>query len=1299
MMGRQSHNVGLPVLPAPGEVTIDGGLADWDFSGRIWVFADYSFRDQYGVEAAAMWDARHLYLAAKWRDPTAMVSHIDPQFNPNDGWKSDSWQIRIRTDKITHVTTWYYTPKRMPAAHVEFGKSATEAFGGPGAFVVSSAGGTKLGRGIEMAYRKSEDGRGFVQELQIPWSILFAKRPDIAAGLTLRLGLEFLWGDPTGKTWPSHRYADNLQPGVTAREFYWKNWKLWGDATLAAKGDVPLREYTAAGERPSGTVPVRATIPRDAARFTLVVEDAEGQRVRNLAADFDPADYTVDVEGERRAVEVQWDCLDDWGRLVRAGTYSVRGLTHTGLRAKYDMCFYNPGTPPWRIRDGSGAWGGDHGAPLRVAAAGEWTIVSWPFAEGGSGIIGIGRDDRKKWGEKRGATVLAADARHVYALISSWHVKTPVLCRFAAEDGSYRPFVRDGETLPFELKLSEVLAGVVPGELRAMAARDGLLAMATSEGRLALVGTDPLELTRVFDAPDPSAVAFGPAGELYAVLGGVVHRIQYDGTRRALRLQGLGKSGPIAVTAEGHLAVADLGLDDQIKVFRPARGLFGPSKTRYEVAWTAGGRGGRARRGPFDPQTLAAVSSIAVDHRGRIWAVESTNTPRRVSVWDRGGLVRDYVGNTGYAGTGCFLHDQDPTLAYVGPVEVRLDRQKRSWRVSEVTWVPDRARGESFPIDPGSHRHAQRLTSAASGQPREYLFGHDGPQVVYMKLDGLWRPVSAVCMVAHISGRVNRHNVVEEVPSGEFAGLEAHDGVFWIDKNHDGRVQRYECTIIPTNKPGKLGDGRTRGEPGLPIGNGWGGRIGSDLSFWADGLVRYAPVGFTADGAPIYGVPGMTRYATQERGDLVPVPEEGLLLCLSFKGYAKRTTGMLGVDAATGEVRWSYPNPFPGVHGSHRAPMARPGLLIGPLKICGVARVDERVGRVFVLRGNLGQDAFMTTDGLYVGALFRDGRLPSEALPESSDLLLDMPMHGFSHGSEPFNGWFGRHADGKIRMTTGFARQACMILQVGGLDSIRRFEAGPVRVDNATLVAADAANVARATAPAEAKTLTVARMRTPPTIDGDPREWGKMRPVRIERPGLPDKAAARIAYDARNLYLLFEVQDASPWVNEGLDLQRLFKTGDAVDLQLCTDPRAKPNRAELLPSDVRVVLSQISSEPAAVLMRPVVVGTKPEDRVRYHSPVGDRYFDRVEHVRKVPVAVKTGVRSYCLEAAIPLALIGLRPKPGMTLRGDLGFISSDARGMINVARTYWANTQTNLVSDLPHEAWLYPARWGEFQFE
>ena len=65
----------------------------------------------------------------------------------------------------------------------------------------------------------------------------------------------------------------------------------------------------------------------------------------------------------------------------------------------------------------------------------------------------------------------------------------------------------------------------------------------------------------------------------------------------------------------------------------------------------------------------------------------------------------------------------------------------------------------------------------------------------------------------------------------------------------------------------------------------------------------------------------------------------------------------------------------------------------------------------------------------------------------------------------------------------------------------------------------------------------------------------------------------------------------------------------------------------------------------------------------------------------------------------PFSAIGIQPTLGMVIRGDAGFISSDSGGTIDAARTYWSNEVTNLTNDMPLEAWLYPATWGEFKFE
>ena len=1293
MIGRQSQNEGITVVPAPGKPTIDGDLKDWDWSGRIWVFADTAVRDRYSVEVAAMWDKDALYLAARWRDPMPMYSLIDPAFNPDEGWKEDSWQMRILADRPLWITTWYFTPRKESVLHIAYWKNPRDSRAGCDIVMLTGKDGSPdLGQGAQMAYKADADGKGFAQEIQIPWTLLYKAMPEVKPGLTLRIGNEFLWGDPTGKTWPIHRYADNMQPGQTSREFYWTAMDAWGNATLVDKGNVPVRKYVSDTGRIEGTVPVRMRIPAEAVRFTAVVDDAAGNRIRTLAADCEPGDYSVSEDkGKTREVEVKWDCLDDKGKLVAPGTYKVHGLTHAAISAEYDMSYYNPGTPPWPTMDGRGSWGADHSAPVAVAAGADWTLVTWPVVEGGAGIIGIDPTGQRRWSDRRGISKVTADASNAYAYVTAWYT-AQTICRFDLRTGAMKPFVRDGKERVFDLPLTEILATEVTNKVTGMAAYGGKLVLALDTGKLAVLDAGSAAVLKQSDAPSPGEIAFSRDGKLYALLGGKLCAVDLEsGVATPIPTPGLQRAGALAVDANGNLLIADLGADSQVKAFSP----------QGQLAYTCGKRGGRPIRGPFDEQAMTHMNSVAVDAKGQIWVVESWNYPRRVSLWGQDGkLIRDYLGNTGYAGTGCFLHDQDPGLGYCGPIEFKLDHEKGTWKITQILWVPDPAQGESFEVSTGAHILPERFASAASGKPHEYLYTHDTSaegtgHVVFMEREGRWQPVAAICIAGHISGELAHAGAVVTPPAGELAGLNAYDGVIWNDANGDGRVQRAECVIVPAAQPG---DEKRGGRAGLPLGDGWGGRMGEDLSIYAAGITRYKPVRFAADGAPVYALEGKTDVGAKDFGDLVPVPGEDRLICLSMDGYAGPTK-LTGVDLKTGRVEWYYPNPYPGVHGSHRATMPKPGLLIGPLKTCGVAKISDEVGSVFLMRGNLGQDFLMTSDGLYVGTMFQDTRLPAEDLPDQESRLKGMPLEGMTEGGEPFNGWFGRQADGKIRLTTGMARQAATILCVNGLDSVRRFSGGSVKIDDVLLVKADAENAARARHAEEPKTYAIARAATAPTIDGSAGEWQKVPALTIAREGQSERATARLSYDTTNLYVLVDVQDASPWRNAGRDSARLFKSGDAVDIQLGVDPKANPKRTDPAVGDLRIVIASLGGKPAAVLMAPVDKSAPAEAGKAYTSPVGTKKFDRVEVLADARVTAKTQGDRYIVEAAIPLKALGLAPQPGLKIRGDVGFISSDAQGLINTARTYWANPNTNLVNDEPLEAWLYPAQWGEIVFE
>ena len=1284
----------LQAVPAPGRVTIDGSLDDWDQSGRILVCSDVDrLVNQFSAWVSMMYDAEALYVGVDWSDPTPMVNDYNPDFDIDRRkcFHSDSLHLHFRTDMARNVIGWHYTRERRPGVIALDGWMPWNS--NP---IVYLDGLKELG--ITEAFARKPDGRGYTQELRIPWKAIVRSGRAYQAGQSFDCMLDLVWGPDSGKGWPINHMMDLVAPGAVHTGWFWEVREIYGRVTLSPNGhlNLPPPDFLPRGaaRRPriAGSIPLRAELPEgDVSFFTLAVNDLAGQRIRSLPGDCRPEDYQL--KDDPRKVEVLWDGLDDRGKLVAPGKYRVIGLVRGAITPVYDMCFYNPGTPPWGTVDGSGAWGADHSPPTTVAAAGDWVILGWGGAEGGSGVIGVGPDGLKKWGLHPGASAMAGDDRFAYFMLNDPWAGKRGLARVGKADGSYQPFLIYGKPqLP--VAPETLFGGKPPGEVRGIAVHRGRLVMAMSEGKLAVLDAASAKLLKMIDAKNPGGLAFSCDGTLYALLDGRLHRVDLaTGAATPVPTPGLGDARAIATDRDGNIAIADMGPDSQVKVFTPTGGLV----------YTAGKKRGRPSRGAFDPEAMSHVAAIAVDAKGQIWAVESWEHPRRVSVWGRDGkLVRDYVGNTAYSACGTFLHDQNPELAYAGPVEMKLDRASRRWGVTQILWVPDPNKGEGFEVT-GGLPQPQRFTSSASGRPREYLFNHawdaSTAYTVYMLRGERWQPVSAICLVGHISGGISRGGAVEAEPSGELAGLNAYDGCFWNDANRDGLVQRSECAIVPAKRPARKGQS---GQSPLSLQNGWGGRMGRDLAIYSDGIVRYRPLSFTDDGAPVYGPQGMETLGVSDRGDLIPVEDENVLLVLSSTGYGE-TSYVRGLELGTWRELWRYTSYHHGVHGSHHATMPEPGRIIGALKITGVAKINAEVGSVFAIRGNLGEDYLMTADGLYVGALFRDSRMPGPALPPREEDLVGKSVADLTEGGEPFNGWFGKQADGKTRMLTGIPGQAGMIVEIQGLESIRRFQGPTIEVDQAAIVNAEHANAARVAAKAVRKQYTVKRLAKPPAMKANADDWRNVPAFDIARKGFPERAQVRLAYDDQSLYVLFDVTDSSPWRNEGKDFARLFKTGDAVDLQLCTAPNLD-NVASPGPSHVRLLFAPLRegeapAEPACVLMKPVDKTAPPDRAYNYHSPVGDRRFDRVEVLAEAQVAVKVDAQRYRVEAAVPLRAIGLRPAAGMAIRGEAGFVSSDAQGLANVARTYWSNEVTNLTNDMPSEAWLYPATWGEFRFE
>ncbi len=159
-------------------------------------------------------------------------------------------------------------------------------------------------------------------------------------------------------------------------------------------------------------------------------------------------------------------------------------------------------------------------------------------------------------------------------------------------------------------------------------------------------------------------------------------------------------------------------------------------------------------------------------------------------------------------------------------------------------------------------------------------------------------------------------------------------------------------------------------------------------------------------------------------------------------------------------------------------------------------------------------------------------------------------------------------------------------------------------------------------------------------------------------------------------------------------VQYQFKRGGAIDLMMATDRGIDRRGNEPGPGDLRLLVTRVEGRPRAVLFRARVPGASTLEQVVYQSPIGKQTFDQV---LDVSTDVVMGSHEGDYEISIPLDRLGLVPEKGREILGDLGILRG--RSGQTVQRIYWNNGDTLLVSDLPSEARLQPARWGVWRFQ
>ena len=1102
---------------------------------------------------------------------------------------------------------------------------------------------------------------------------------------------------------------------------------------LQALGDAKLETAVLPAEATElhPPIPVKFHL-KEPGVVTLVIEDQEGRRVRNLIAE------TLFPAGDNVA---WWDGTDDLGRdrdaanhglyhipgqPVMPGGYRVRGIVRNPLDLHYEFSIYNSGSPAWSTADTTGGWLTNHSPPqaaLFVPAdksptAKPMVYLGSAVSEGGAGLAWVGLDGRKVGGRgwiggnwtaaphlagDRGAKALPG----IYAYVAAtW---TATANNRNLSDGELRitGLTAGGDKVVIKHPFSPPAHQETDdgengdhhwiGQLGGIAAHDGVVVASMNKmGKLLFVDARTNKVTGELAVESPRGIAFDAEGRLLVISGKKLVRYPADvvssfkgGNAEVVINAGLESPHGITLDLQGNILVSDHGNSHQVKVFSPA----GKPLRTIGVA-------GVPKPGAYDPQHMNHPLGMAVDEKGDIWVTEHDFQPKRVSKWSPDGkLLQAFYGPGRYGGGGT-LDPKDKTRFYYDGLEFKLD-----WKTGETE-------PKAVLYRPG-HDDVSSLFRAGAPEGTVYAFGRQYMTNSYNSsptgghgFSTIWLMKDQVAVPVALLGRADLWPLLKEErfkvkwpANADFAKEKSkNDTLFaWSDLNGDTKVQPEEVQFVKAVASGVT--------------------VLSDLSFAAarvdDKAMRYAVVRTTAEGVPVYDLAagevlatGAQNPASSGGDQVLTAPGGWTVLTVAPLPFAKE--GFAGIK--DGKPMWSYPSVWPGLHASHEAAVPdQLGQVIGSTRLMGglIEPGGSLAGPLWCINGNMGTCYLFTVDGLFVAQFFQDSRLGKPwTMPkaERGAKLNDLTLH-----DENFFPTIAQTADGKVYLCDG---SRTSLVRVDGLETLRRLPASDLKVTEADLKAAAAwrlnaeaqRQLARGTG-----TFDLPIRSNAPVVDGKLDDWQKAAWVVIDRRGTsanfnsdskPYDVTGSVAVAGDRLYAAFRTQDPELLKNSGETPNAPFKNGGCLDLMIGTDAGASPKRPKPVAGDQRLLVTQVKGKTLALVYRAVVPGTK--SPVPFSSPwrtinldVVDDVSGAVELGTTVEKDEKGRPKSAFYELSIPLSALGWAPKAGEEIRGDIGILRGN--GFQTLQRVYWNNKATGITADVPSEAELTPALWGKWR--
>lgn len=1024
---------------------------------------------------------------------------------------------------------------------------------------------------------------------------------------------------------------------------------------------------------------------KEAGYVTLVIADNTGRRVRNLVSD------TWFKAGNNIAY---WDGQDDLGRdlnaaakgeyqipakFVAPGKYTVSGLVHAKVNTTYEFTVYATGTPPWDTDDHRGGWLANHTPPqaaLFVPAAQSPThqpavYLGSYITEGPDGLAWVDLDGKKMGGKKwiggvwTAAPYLARDAGEkaaagIYAYVASvWETGK----KSGKGELRINALSAKADQSILVSPIGELKEGTdvgISAEIGGFAVHNGIAVVSLpKKNQLVLIDLAAGKVSGTVAVDSPMGLAFDSKGQ-FLVLSG--HRmLRYKFPQRAADIAAplilsTALEMPVGITldAVGRIYVSDGGKSHQVKIFT-AEGKY----------INAIGKPGAPAAGPYDRLHMNNPAGMTIDSKQQLWVTERDYLPKRVSVWSLDGhLLKAFYGPSKYGGGGT-LDPQDKSKFYYadenkGSMEFKLDWQTGTSKLERIIYRKQPgdmalASRNSGPETPLYYKGRRYFTNCYSSSPT----GGIATAFLFVEKNGIAYPAAAM-------GRTDSWALLKTLNPQKTQTF-----FIWTDLNGDAKVQSQEVVFQSAAATG-------------------GVTVMPDLSFCiasVDGkAMQFSPVGFTAQGIPEYDfkkgvvlVPDVQAPGSSGGNQVLPAGQGLTVITQAMKPFARYSLS----GTKDGKAMWSYPNLWPGLHASHKAPIPDfAGELVGPTRLLGglIGGGSAGTEQLWMINSNHGMVYVFTTDGLFVTTLFKPMRAGDRW--KTPDPKRGMSLNDYSLGEENFWPTVTQTTDGEIYLADG-ARSS--LVHVTGLQTISRLAATTVTVNpkeleqrkSMQLKQQAALNVTDSTA-----VMHVPLLNTPIVTDGKFDDWKKAQWVDIDKGKNAVKGAVAVSGD--KLYAGFRTGDPALLKNSGEMALAPFKTGGALDLMVTTAA-----------GNVRLLVTMIKGKPFAMIYKSVVPGTQSADKVPFSSPQRTVTFDRVKDISTQLTFGTDKTGNY--EFGIPLGVLNLKPVDGTAVKADIGILKGD--GVQTLSRIYWHNKETAIVSDVPSEAELIPALWGKWKFE